>query len=419
MAIDARDYEPLDRLHLWWLQDPLRPAPIGQLNLVLNGRGVSLRYDEAWLAHGFALSEDLPLRPGEFMPERDRAAGAVDDARPDRWGERVIRFLERPKRLSLLEYLLFAGHERFGALGVSVSSEAYLPAGSETVPEVEDVDRIHEAIRLVEAGAPVSDALRRLVAPGATMGGAKPKALVRMDGMPWVLKFPEHGEPGDIALIEHATLTLAQRAGIRVARSVPVALKGTGRHALAVQRFDRVAGPHGQLLRRHALSADVALRAAGLELGYPELAQLLRRRAQADRASGQMAELFRRMVFNILFDNSDDHEKNHALLVGEDGSYELSPAFDVLPAAQSLGYQQMRVGVDGSESTLTNAWSMADQFGLGPAQAVRLAAEVAACIDGWRAHFRAVGVESDQIESLARHVDRDALRAQRQLALTS
>jgi serine/threonine-protein kinase HipA len=79
---------------------------IGTLDMVRGLRGVSLRYAQSWVERGFALSEDQPLLAGqEFLPrERDAAADAVDDARPDRWGERVIRFLDRPSRLSLLEY---------------------------------------------------------------------------------------------------------------------------------------------------------------------------------------------------------------------------------------------------------------------------------------------------------------------------
>lgn len=418
-AVNARDYEPLPQLSLWWLQDPAQPAPIGELRLVLSGRGVSLSYCDAWLAQGVALSEDLPLQRGEFLPERDRAAGAVQDARPDRWGERVIQYLDRPKRLSILEYLLFAGHERFGALGVSVSATQYLPADSAALPPLNELARIHEAIRLIEAGTPVPEALRRLVAPGGSLGGAKPKAVVNIDGQQWVLKFAEHGESLDEPLIEHASLALAQQAGIRAATSRAVALRperSDSHHAIAVQRFDREQ-VGGQTRRRHALSADVALRAAGLELGYPQLAQVLRRRAAAETAAAQMAELFRRMVFNLLIDNTDDHEKNHALLLTEAGDYELSPAYDVLPAAQSLGYQQMLVGLNGSESTLDNALSLANQFGLTLAQARAQAGEVARVVDAWREHFAARGVRPADLDTLAAHIDRDALRRQRREAL--
>ena len=94
-------YEPSDQLFLWLLTEPEDPVLIGELNMVRMTRGVSLRYDEAWLARDFALSEDLPLMADEHLPkEKDTAAGAVDDARPDRWGERIIRFLDKPPRLS-------------------------------------------------------------------------------------------------------------------------------------------------------------------------------------------------------------------------------------------------------------------------------------------------------------------------------
>ena len=121
-------YTPSDRLHLWLLTQPQQPVLIGELNLVRSNQGVSLRYAASWLQHGFPLSEDLPLIDQEFLPtEKGTAAGAVDDARPDRWGERVIRVLDKPPRLSLLEYLYFAGDDRFGALGVSTSAQEYLP----------------------------------------------------------------------------------------------------------------------------------------------------------------------------------------------------------------------------------------------------------------------------------------------------
>ena len=121
-------YQLTDELFLWWLADTRQPALIGTLRFVRSLAGVSLQYAESWLRGGFALSEDLPLTPNEHFPSvRETAAGAVDDARPDRWGERVIRFVEKPPRLSVLEYLYFAGDRRFGALGVSTSAEAYQP----------------------------------------------------------------------------------------------------------------------------------------------------------------------------------------------------------------------------------------------------------------------------------------------------
>jgi serine/threonine-protein kinase HipA len=409
-AADPRAaYQPVDRLYLWSLLDPAQPVPAGELNLVRSNQGVSLRYLPSWRERGFELSEDLPLIDQEFLPlERNTAAGAVDDARPDRWGERVIRFIDKPSRLSLLEYLYFAGDDRFGALGVSTSAEQYLPRRLGPLPTLEEADRIHELIRKVLDNEPIPPELRRLVSPGATLGGARPKALLNMGGEQWVIKFSD-GEPADTPLIEHATMSLAQKAQIRSAPTMAVRL--TVGHAVAIRRFDRAGGR-----RRHCLSAAVALRAAGEPFGYPELAQLLRRKgiAQGNRYVQDMREIFRRMVFNILIDNTDDHEKNHALMVTQRGQYELAPAFDVLPSGQALGFQQMRVGEQAADSTLTNALSMSVLFGLKGDEAVREASAVARVVSGWKEHFTACEVTPADIELYAQQIDRPFLREQRE-----
>ena len=335
----------------------------------------------------------------------------VDDARPDRWGERVIRWLDQPARLAVLDYLFHAGDDRFGALGVSRSPDQYQPHARAALPHLGDLDELHRLVQQVQAGEPVDDPVRRrLLAPGATMGGARPKGLINLDGHPWVIKFNERGETLDWPLIEHATLTLAARAGIRVAPSRALPLQD-GRHAVAVRRFDREPGGR----RRHALSAQVALRAAGEVSGYPELAQLLRRRGIV--ADGvlrqQMRELFRRMVFNILIDNTDDHDRNHVLLTARSGELELSPAFDVLPAGQNLGYQQMRVGSQQADATLDNALSESAQFGLTPAEAGDELQTVVQVVAGWADHLRRSGVAARDLEVLATSIDRPFLREQR------
>lgn len=395
-------------LYLWWLATPPSPALIGELNLVRSGRGVSLRYAHTWLANGFALSEDLPLINTEFFPdERDTAAGAVDDARPDRWGERVIRVVDRPPRLSLLEFLYFAGDDRFGALGISPSSEKYLPRRKQALPRLKDAEAVQELVRKVLANEPVPAEQRRLISPGGTMGGARPKALLEIDGRQHVVKFGA-GDPVDLPLVEHAAMTLAQKAGIRVAPTRAIRL--TGGHAVAIERFDRIGDT-----RQHCLSARVALKAADEEVGYPELAQLLRRRGIVEQGTNmrQMAELFRRMVFNILIDNTDDHEENHALIMDDTQQYALSPAFDVLPTGQALGIQQMRVGSDGNDATLFNALSQCELFALTKDVASAHILELIAIVDGWKASFCESGVSERDIELLSEQIDRPFLLDQR------
>ena len=403
-------YIPQDRLFLWWLGDPAQPRLVGELGQAAGGRSVSLRYSPDWLGSGFALSEDLPLIGELFVPrEKDCAAGAVDDARPDRWGERVIRKFEPSPRLSLLEFLLFAGDDRYGALGVGLRADAYQPWRSGPLPTLGSLQEMAEVVRKVLANEAVLELQRRLVMPGASLGGVRPKSLITIDGKPWLVKFSE-GEDFDMPLVEHAAMELARSCGVDAAATRALQV-GAG-HAVAVRRFDRAGKA-----RLHAVSAHVALRAAGEEFGYPQLSQLLRRVAPAGEIRSQQAQLFRRMVFNILIDNTDDHEKNHALLRQADGHYRLSPAFDVVPSAQGLGYQAMVVGDQASESTLVNALSQARQFGLKPDAARAIISEIAAKVGGWKDEFAAKGVAAADIDLLAQYIDGDKLRHQRQAFL--
>ena len=405
-----------DALCLWYLADPATPRCVGRLRLVDTGKGVSLQYGAHWLASGFPLSEDLPLIDIEHLPRwKGMAVGAVDDARPDRWGERVIQHLDKPARLSLMEYLFYAGDDRFGALGVSTSTEAYLPRSQGPLPRLEQAQQLSEIVRKVSDREPVNDIERRMLAAGGSFGGAKPKALIDIGGEQWIIKF-FNNEPIDVPLIEHAAMTLARLAGIAVAETRVLAL--AGEHALAVRRYDRDGAR-----RIHCISAGTALRAQTVagqepELGYPGLAQLLRRAGVADDDQNlrDMQQLFRRMVFNILIDNTEDHEKNHALMVlapTRQGRYRLAPAYDVLPTNSGQGYQEFIVGTEQRDSTLANAMSQCTLFGCTPAQAAAEVMRVIQVVDGWRQHFAACGVTQADLDSLAERIDGDALLSQR------
>jgi serine/threonine-protein kinase HipA len=412
----------LDDLHLWHLGDPTAPRYVGALKLVSAGKGVSLHYGKEWLANGFALSEDLPLVDNEFLPpgrlaaDAQRAVGAVDDARPDRWGEKVIRFVDKPKRLSLMEYLYYAGDDRFGALGVSTSSSTYSPRAMSPLPRLDDAQQLSEVAAKIEASEPLNALEAKIIAGGGSpLGGAKPKALIDIDGEQWVIKF-FNNEPVDTPLIEHATMTLAKRAGITVAETQVIRLADA--NAIAVRRFDRE-----QDRRIHSMSAGTAIRAAtasGAEpdMGYPELARILRRvgMTQDDMNQRDARELFRRMVFNILVDNTDDHEKNHSLLVVnpfDNGRLKLAPAYDVLPTNSGQGYQEFICGAQGRESTLENAMSQCNAFGLLPAEAAAEVATVIDIVNTWQEHFAQAGVTVRDIASLADRLDGEELLSQR------
>lgn len=410
--IQPGSYVPQDQLYVWALVNQANPVLVGTLRLSpLVPDCAVFSYAPSWW--NFPLSEDLPLVAGQdfSVGERSSVPGALDDARPDRWGERIIRHIDRPARLSVLEMLLFAGNDRFGALGISVSAQQYLPRRMSPYPHLSDLAQLAQAVEDVQQQAPITPMMQRLVQPGVTLGGARPKALLQTPDGPCVVKFSELDDSVDTPCIEHATMTLAAAAGIRVAATglLPLAPRyGKARHALTIQRFDRQDG-----LRLHCQSAHTALRAARLPLGYSALATVLLRLCHPDRQGAMREELFRRMVFNILMDNTDDHERNHCLRLGLDGYYDLSPAYDVVPSLQNLGVQAMQVGTRGAESTLDNALSERREFGLSAERAHALVSEVARVVDGWQAHFGQQGVCAADMALLRASIDRDALRLQR------
>lgn len=117
IEFDIKAYQATDSLYLWWLANPATPRLIGELRLVRTLKGVSLKYAPMWLQSGFPLSEDFPLVAEELFPkEKETAVGAVDDARPDRWGERLIRLLDKPPRASLLDFLFYELREKHWAI---------------------------------------------------------------------------------------------------------------------------------------------------------------------------------------------------------------------------------------------------------------------------------------------------------------
>ena len=188
-------------------------------------------------------------------------------------------------------------------------------------------------------------------------------------------------------------MTLAAKAGINVAQTKVISVDGL--HAIVIRRFDRKGDK-----RIHCISAGTAIRASTAsgqdpEMGYPQLAQILRRAGvtEKDANAADARELFKRMVFNILIDNTDDHEKNHSLLVvnpGRFAQFRLAPAYDVLPSNSGQGVQEFICGNDQHDSTLANAMTQTQAFGLTRAEAAGLVAEVIGVVNTWREHFASI-----------------------------
>lgn len=326
----------------------------------------------------------------------------------------MIRYLYKPGA-TVYDKLYFAGDERFGAIGVSTSNNSYTPFMERPLPRLEDAADLNEAIQIIESGAgELQERQRALLGASGSLGGAKPKAAIAIDGEEWILKF-FNAEPFDLPLVEHATMTLAHKAGIHVAQTLPIRLKGE--HAVAVKRFDRQNG-----VRVHSISACTLLRSEtpeGMEpeFGYPQLARALRRAGDPRTLDAQLHELFRRMIFNILVANTDDHEKNHALLChisGRTMRLELSPAYDIVPTGSGALEHQFMISEISREPSLSEAMTVADAFDLSPLEAANVVLKIIAAVNHWQAHFRSVGVTETDISELAAFIDAPDLLAQRQ-----
>lgn len=406
---------PGNALFVWELSNPPAPTLVGQVGLALGGRSVSFDYDAQWLQSGYALSGDLPLTIGtKAGAARDVVFAALDDAMPDNWGRRAIVYLENPTRQSHLDFLYYGGDHRFGTLGFSLQRDAYLPHPEGPLPELASITALENLIQRIQHNDKLTAREKLLVQSTKSMGGAHPKALLWMDDAEWVAKFPR-GLNYDSGLIEYCCLQLASDCGIDTAESALIAA-GSG-HIVATKRFDRIG-----TARRRVLSAKSMLMAGWdpsipplEELSYAGLVDVLRLGGASSSLEQKKREIFRRMAFNILIENTDDHEKNHAFIHTEQG-WELSPAYDLVPLTQGLTQQQFGVGKHGANSTLANALSDCARFGMTRDEAVEEWFFVAGKIKRWKDFFSSRGVSSGDIDYISTFLDSDERRAMRSRA---
>lgn len=318
--------------YVWtWLPGSPEPTLAGQL-AAQKGR-YQFRYAVSYLEHPRAVSlyePELPLQPGWIPPRTGMTiAGALKDASPDSWGQRVIIARLTGKRgheaseteLDTLTYLMESGSNRIGGLDFQSARDQYVPRSSGAT-----LSELHRAAQELVAGT-LSDELAEALQYGTAIGGARPKVVITDDsGGEWVAKFSLSTDLHPVVKAEAAGMRLAAKVGIDVPE-VRVVSAG-GRDVLLVRRFDR----GDDRTRRMMVSALTML---GFDdfLGarwssYPELMDVLRKHAPTGKGLGRT--VFERIVFNVLITNIDDHARNHAAFW--DGAHlELTPAYDLLP----------------------------------------------------------------------------------------
>lgn len=295
-------------------------------------------YGRSYLARENAVAIDpieLKLTTETFETRRLKGIfGALRDAGPDNWGRQVIERHSGKAGLSELDYLLYSPEDRSGALSFGLNPEP--PAlrrkffRSLDLAELQRLANIIIADEELPANANAEQAKALLLA-GTSMGGARPKAVIEDDDSLWIAKFNRPDDRWNYARIEHSMLMLARECGLQTAES-RVETVGS-RDVLMVKRFDRSKVATGYC-RARLLSALTILRAEDSHVdrdkwSYVLLAEELRRISSRPQQDAQ--ELFRRMCFNALISNTDDHPRNHAV-IALDADWGLSPAYDLTPS---------------------------------------------------------------------------------------
>jgi serine/threonine-protein kinase HipA len=331
-----------------------------------------------------------------------------------RYGERRRAEKEgrAPRTLGESDYLLLVDDEaRQGALRFAVQEGGAFLAESEGVriPPVIELPRLLAATHHVETETDTDEELQLLLAPGSSLGGARPKATVREnDGSLAIAKFPQRNDEFDVELWEAVALTLAEKAGI----TVPVwrIERISGKPVLLLSRFDR----SGQQ-RIPFLSAMSMLRARDHQpRSYLEIADSLRQYGASPDADTQ--ELWRRIVFNVLVSNMDDHLRNHGFLYVGGAGWRLAPAYDLNPVPVEIKPRLLSTSIsfDSAEASLKLALDVAEEFGLKPGEARCVAKEVGAAVSQWKQTAREFGIpekETLKMASAFEHADLAMARA--------
>jgi len=403
-----------------WLDAPeLEPMVlVGQLfqNLVRTSAPASFAYEPVWLqsANKFALDPRLELYAGEQKPLVDFPAfGILMDSAPDRWGrvlmerrELIAAEIEKRDARTLQEtdFLLGVSDEvRMGALRFrEAAGQPFVAQDELAAPPVASLGELaHIARRIEEPGSEklpeYEKWLAMLIAPGSSLGGARPKANFRdTDASLWIAKFPAKDDRYDVGAWEMVARELAHRCGIWVPKAKLLTLSADYRTYCA-KRFDRL--PGGQGRRMYCSAMTLLERQDGMKGGsYLDLVQAIEDFGAQGQVAVDLEQLFRRAVFNVLIGNRDDHLRNHGFL-REPTGWRLSEAFDVNPNASKLEHALTLDGVS-AEPDVQRLVNMAEHYRLSPADARRILADIRLELSKWKDVAEYHGLSATEIKRM-------------------
>jgi serine/threonine-protein kinase HipA len=380
-------------------------VPVGVLRIYeRRGQSITFEYATEFIGdpRSYEIDPALPLSTGVFRPPAGKALFNVfSDSAPDRWGQGLMRRRERdraraanttPRTLGEADFLLGTRDElRQGAVRLrDPAANAFLARADSGIPSLVELPTLLAASDVIDTDTPESNAIKDLIAAGGSLGGARPKASVRLPtGELAIAKFPRTSQDSwDVTGWEKVEAALAERAGVHTARSELVRV--AGRHVLLIERFDRRAGS-----RIGFSSALTMLEASDLEpRSYLEIGEVIARFSPSPTA--ELEQLFRRMVFSILTSNTDDHLRNHGFLRTDHG-WRLSPAYDMNPNPEGVGLQTTAIDLDDRSASIELALGVAGHFRLTAGQAKEVVTEIERATGAWREVATAVGIKASEL----------------------
>lgn len=368
----------------------------------------SFDYDEKWLAgkHRFNIDPSLSLYKGE-QPSLEKF-GIFTDSAPDRWGRILMdrrelimaKSEERPVRaLTEWDYLLgVEDRTRMGALRFR-KYDTFVENMTLSVPTITSLPLLQSIASDVDSELDndymQSKWLHTLIAPGSSLGGARPKAnFLNTDESLWIAKFPKQDDREDIGLWEGVTIELAGKCGINVPQYKINRITGN-HHTFMVKRFDRNGGR-----REMFVSAMTMLgKKDGEEASYLEIAEFIQDNGKLDTIQSDMEELWKRMVFNVMVSNRDDHLRNHGFMRDAEGWY-LSPAFDINPNKSKLTHA---INIDYSDPnpSIEVLFNCIDFLRLSHDRASELATQVHSNLQKWSTIAKRLGASQTAIDLMS------------------
>ncbi|MGH7704978.1 MAG: type II toxin-antitoxin system HipA family toxin [Candidatus Dormibacteria bacterium] len=388
------------------------PVDIGVLRRTKAAGGsiVGFAYSDEWLARKdpFPIDPLHGLYPGDQWPRDGKIDRIFTDAAPDRWGRTLLSRQEahaattekrRRRMLDEWDYLLgISDVSRMGALRLRAPDGRYVDDADE-VPPMTRLPDLVTAVREIES--PSRDHRRQalslalLLAPGSSLGGARPKAsFLAQDGSLWMAKFPSRTDTRDMAACEWVLNELAAGAGIEVPEHRLLEV-GTGQHSFLARRFDRAGGSR----RLYASAMTLLSRRDREDASYLDIALAIADHGERSAIGAELAAMFRRVVFNVLTAHRDDHLRNHGFLRRGAG-WLLAPAFDLNPMPDMPEHTLAIDAVD-HIGDIDLVLSTAEFYRLSSAQAGAIVDEVRAALVGWERTAQSAKLGPDEMDTIA------------------